>query len=250
MSRRAGLTLALTFACAAPAAQATPPDMVAVSDQLFGISTGHVFILRQSHDNLGLYTSDMRAIALVAIDRATAKEQLWPVWQSRRTINDIDPFGLLMKADVTDLPDAVNPFSKLAEMGGSPVVGRPPFASPDLRIAPNTLSNAASLAPFTLEDGTRFAPDTAALLQGVSQSLDDFSAAMGGYERFGPLILNDLMAGQDYTDADCTFSDSVMLDGDGGVPVNLVLVTCPGPASDPNDTSAAMWKLVLPEPAK
>ena len=90
MIRRAAITLAL--ACAATMAQATPPDMIHIEDELFGFSPDHVYLLRKSHDNLGLYSAYVRNVALVAIDRHTGDEQIWPVWRIRSVPDqDKDP---------------------------------------------------------------------------------------------------------------------------------------------------------------
>lgn len=255
MTRRAAATLAAALACAPPMAQATPPDQIIVGDELFGISAGHVFVLRQSWDNLGLYNSDMRNVALVAIDRRTAKEQIWPVIRTHRLPDyDNDPDGLAIKTDQLAVPGAVDPFGKLAEMGGYPTEGQIAFGPGDLPPAPNVGSNAETIWGFTLEDGTRFEPDMAALRMGVGQSLDQFAEAMGDYPRFGPLSASDLLSGRDYAEARCTYTDrSVLDDSAADPPAHLVLVTCP-PLSlsgfdGSEDVSAAIWKIVPPEPA-
>lgn len=78
MTLKAG-AIALALACAAPAPQATPPDAVALTDQLFAISAEKVFLLRRGADNLGLYSTDRRGMALVIIDRITGAAETLPV---------------------------------------------------------------------------------------------------------------------------------------------------------------------------
>ena len=49
---RARLTLALALACAAPAAQATPPDLVQIHDQLLAVSADLEELKDQIHVTL------------------------------------------------------------------------------------------------------------------------------------------------------------------------------------------------------
>lgn len=253
MIRRAAFALAL--ACTAPAVQATPPDVIQVQDELFGVSDTHVFVLRSGLDNLGLHNSDMRNLALVAIDRQTTEEQIWPVWRSHRLPDyDRDPDGLRMRTDLLALPDAVDPFAKLAELGAYPFFGKSPFASADLRMAPNIGSNLEAVSGFTLDDGTRFNPDPVALQESLGPALDRFAQAMGDYPRFGPLSAGDLLMGRDFADMRCSYPGRLLLPGNGDAPpTHLILVTCPSPmlgATDPDADAnpAALWRVVPPEP--
>ncbi|TKW67751.1 MAG: hypothetical protein DI616_05415 [Paracoccus denitrificans] len=246
--------LALALACAAPAAQATPPDQIHVFDELFGVSDTHVFVLRRSRDNLGLHDAEMRNTALVAIDQQTAAEQLWPILRIHSQPDyDKDPDGLTMKTDRLALPGAVDPVAKLEELGGRPFSDQP---SPDSRIfgyAPNTGNFDGAIWGFTLEDGTRFNPDPATLQDSVSGALDQFAQALGDYPRFGPITARDLLTGPDYGDTGCSFTQrSLLRVNRDAPPAHLVFVACPpawaaGHEADV-ETTVGLWRVVPPEP--
>ncbi len=80
-----GLILAAACLGLSGPAAATPPDVIAIEDSLFGISATHAFVLRQTSDNLGSHYSDRRETYLVAINLETGEEQLWPVYGATRT---------------------------------------------------------------------------------------------------------------------------------------------------------------------
>jgi hypothetical protein len=65
------LIAALSLILTTPA-QATPPDAMDVSDELFGISETHLFLLRHTDDNLGQYAASARHVFLVAVNLKTA----------------------------------------------------------------------------------------------------------------------------------------------------------------------------------
>ncbi len=255
MIRRAAITLAL--ACAATMAQATPPDMIHIEDELFGFSPNHVYLLRKSHDNLGLYSAYVRNVALVAIDRHTGDEQIWPVWRIRSVPDqDKDPDGIVSKVTDETPPGAVDPIQILREAGGIPAIGIPPVGSMYLIAAPNNGNDFAMLGAFDLDDGTHFAPDQDALTAGVSAALDRFAAMMGDYDRFGPLETSDLLAGTGFTSADCLYAASSILPaGAETPPANLVQVFCPaggliGGTEGDEAIEAALWMMILPEGAR
>lgn len=104
------------------ASRATPPDVVVITDTLFGMSKDRVFVLRTSRDNLGLHMSLRTETWLVAIDPQTGEETLWPVHAARRDA-DWNPETQTSVWEVTtdDNPLAVNPYEVLSQFDGSPV---------------------------------------------------------------------------------------------------------------------------------
>ena len=214
---RARHTLALALACAAPAAQATPPDAFAISDQLFGISADTVFLLRTGSDNMGLYAANRRGVALVLIDRRTGDETLLPVYRSFRfpDFDQPDSARTTIRADA--LPGAIDPFAILRDHGGEAIVA------------------GADTAPRPVD---HIPPDLRAKVQ---HRLDAYAALMGDYRRMGPLTLPLLVA--DSTAA-CRADHAVTPDDQGAeTPATLIRVLCGDPDTD--DITAALY---LPAP--
>lgn len=115
--------IALLGAVALPSvSRATPPDVVVITDTLFGMSKDRVFVLRTSRDNLGLHMSLRTETWLVAIDPQTGVETLWPVHAARRDA-DWNPETQTNVWEVTtdDNRLAVNPYEILASFDGAPV---------------------------------------------------------------------------------------------------------------------------------
>lgn len=251
MTRRgtAVIAFALTIMACAPMARATPPDQIFVQDELFGISPDHIYLLRKSHDNLGLYTADVRAVALIAIDRRTTDEQIWPVWRSRSTPDlDRDDTGMTVTTSNDTLPGAVDPYQILRAAGGAPVIAAPLAGFMDLIAAPDSTGDATIPAAFQFNDTTRFAPDPAALSDGVGPALDRFIQTMGDYTRFGPLAAADMIVGLHFTASECGYTESSVLVGAPDMPpLNLIRVTCPAGAELEGGVAASLWMMVLPE---
>lgn len=113
--------------CTYAPARATPPDMISLSDTIFGVSDTHLFVLRETQDNLGAYTYGMLDIYLVAKNLETHQdEMIWPVsrWIGSNVGEDSTPQILHFP-----LTNAVNPYDILAEQNALPVtIG---FQEPD-----------------------------------------------------------------------------------------------------------------------
>ncbi|MFV0409174.1 MAG: hypothetical protein ACK5LJ_05600 [Paracoccus sp. (in: a-proteobacteria)] len=217
------ILFSLALACAAPAAQATPPDEISLRDELFGISRNRVFVLRSSHDNLGAYDAETRNIALIAIDRQTGAEQeIRPVYRTSRFPDyGGDPDGLMMKLKAPALPGAVDPYAILRAAEGHPVIGRigmsdasPPSSNPEL------------LLPF--DDGKHvFIRNPEMLKSRLVPMLNRFADTMGEYPRPGPLSARDFLTGPEGDKAHCFLDGGVIIDDDAAaVPVNLIRADC------------------------
>lgn len=103
-------------------AAATPPDVIDVTDELFGISQTHVFVLRHTDDNLGMYTVSARHVFLVAINLATAEEEYWPLFlavRSERFDENANSVGMVISREYR--PIEINPYDILGERAALPV---------------------------------------------------------------------------------------------------------------------------------
>lgn len=98
---------------------ATPPDVISIDEEPFGLSDTHWFFIRSSSDNLGLYESYRLESFLVAIDRKTGEETSWVLdrMTQRSAYSEDGEFqGYEVKRDA-DLEHA-NAHSLLAQYGG------------------------------------------------------------------------------------------------------------------------------------
>lgn len=102
-------------------ALATPETVIDVRDEPFGLSARHLFVLRTTTDNLGLYESTRIETFLVAIDLGTSKEEYWPVYRALKTTDYDDTgkdLGVVIRPDETT--DLADPLAILAAHGGIP----------------------------------------------------------------------------------------------------------------------------------
>lgn len=106
---------------AIPDANATPPTIIDIREEPFGLSSTHLFVIRSSADNLGLYESMRAESFLVAIDLATGAEEIW-LLDRVTTVRDYAEDG--SQLDFVTTRDeglvAVNPYAVLAERGAVP----------------------------------------------------------------------------------------------------------------------------------
>lgn len=169
MFRRTPCLLAAVLA--AGTAQATPPDVLGIRDELFGVSAAEVFLIRTTSDNLGLHIAGMSDVFLVAKDIATGEDTaIWPVYRSLRTLGDRpDAIGEI----VLVLPQerAVNPYDILGAHGGRPASAREDPASADLTSGDLTVTGS---------DGPRALP-TARMLELIARSVALTSDAIQPY---------------------------------------------------------------------
>lgn len=184
---RARLTLALALACAAPAAQATPPDLVQIHDQLLAVSAESLFLLRTSNDNLGLYDAEIRTIALIELDRDTGAETVWPAYATRH-YRDPDkgkaPYFQLIQSP--DLPGSTNPFKRLQDQNAQPTL---PF---ETDTPPVRIDTSDGQLIIRGDDGTSVQADLVTLVQTAGRTLGAYGARID-YQRLGVLSFGQLL---------------------------------------------------------
>lgn len=203
---------------AAAPASATPPDVIDVRDEVFGITPGQVLVLRSTRDNLGLYEAEHRDVFLVAIDRASGKETLHPVYRAQTGPGeqaDRPP-----RTQGSRLPGSVDPFEVLRKAGG---IARD---RSEWRTGPSA-SLRADAVSIAFQDGATVQLKLAPLLRRVSSSLDELAGAIGDYSRLAPISTRDLLAGQTFDAAACDFQEPMHYLGLDRTPaVRLMRVTC------------------------
>jgi hypothetical protein len=125
-------TAALIALLASPAS-ATPPQVVSVTDVLLGANETHLFLLRQTDDNMGRYQPLQSDVLLVARNRSTnLDEEIWPVSRSIDSGPEFADEGNKERLEVLALEGAVNPFDILAAKKAAPMLGRIPRAADEL----------------------------------------------------------------------------------------------------------------------
>lgn len=184
-------------------ALATPPDIINVRDEFFGVSESSIFVLRITYDNLGLHDSAQRDVVLVALDRRTQEETSWPVYRARSAPDyEQDEAGATSRIDRLALPDAVDPFEMLGELGGMPVgakdMGYHVAAEPEMR---------GDAVVIAYDDGAEFRSDMGTLLQGVTVSLNALAERLGDYDRMAPVHTRDLLGDLAFRSDECRISD-------------------------------------------
>ncbi|NPD15355.1 hypothetical protein HOY34_09105 [Xinfangfangia sp. D13-10-4-6] len=215
-------------------AGATPPDVIDVSDEVFGFSQDSIVLLRSLRDNLGLYTAERRYAFLVTVDRASGAESLQPVCQIYRH-EDTDQAGnapgVLSWASHDETPDdAVNPWDVLAAAGGSPFR---PGGFQDIEAAGLSGSLAAGAIRISAESGSNAAwsGEGAVLLTGAGARLDAVADRLGDMPRMGPLRAGDLLRDQAFGPESCTIADVLIFGGiaggmTGGEPSAMLRMDC------------------------
>ncbi len=206
-------------------AAATPPDVINLRNELFGISTSHVFVLRSTQDNLGLHIADRSDTLLVALDLATGAETLWPVYSVSRGPADSDTSGETSEVVMHGPKDSVNPFAILTEYQAVPIE-----AAFDLGFVGQPLDLTLTEDSLTLtypETGAVYRLDGATLQSGLTGSVNRVADTIEDYDRFAPVSTRSLLVDRSYDRADCTASDprqiSALIETP---PVQLVRVTC------------------------
>jgi hypothetical protein len=235
------MVLAVLCAGSALPAKATPPDVINVRDEVFGISASHLFVLRSTEDNLGLYTADRSDTLLVAIDLATGDETLWPVYGFYRGPDPADPNGEKSGVVAGARQDSTDPFGVLAEYGAVPAIAA--FSRISADTLPSVTLDAKTLTVSYRGTEMRYALDSQALLAGMTASVNKVAGTIEDYDRFAPISTRDLLSDRTFAIQDCAVSDPMHLSAlIETAPVQLVRVTC----SDPDEADTTSLVVVVP----
>ncbi|MDO5605942.1 MAG: hypothetical protein Q4G25_12355 [Paracoccus sp. (in: a-proteobacteria)] len=194
-------------ACGAIPAQATPPDLIRITDELLAVSAERVFILRSSIDNLGSHSADIRSLALIGIDRATGAETVWPAYAVSRQSDDES--GAVVRP--LDQPGGAASFTILHESAALPVTP----SGTDTPLVPWEDDGAGALRIHADCAGVRQA-GLADLEIRTGRQLADFGRQMD-YTRMGALSFAQMLAETDALTGQCQPGYAVQISaGDGG----------------------------------
>ncbi len=98
----------------ASTAQATPPQIVGVSETLMGINGTHLFVLLRMDDNMGSHYPTQTDVVLIARNRETnLDDQIWPVMRMVDHGVSFVEFGYETRVETLPLKDRTNPFDIL-----------------------------------------------------------------------------------------------------------------------------------------
>lgn len=182
---------ALLSLCLAAPVMAGPYDVLHLRDALIGVSADRVFLLRRASDNMASYFQDMQTIALIEIDRSTGEETVWPVSRAQYG-TDMSRIAGPDSMSAYDLPDAVDPFARLAEQGAVALLVT---VGPPLTEQPKITWGAGDTHFMTWRDDPNHPPDAPVMPASVhtggadgwfSETLARFTGKMD-YQRNGPV---------------------------------------------------------------
>lgn len=233
----AGCALAL----AAPnPALATPPDIIDIVETPFGLSETHLFVLRSSSDNLGLYDSMRTETFLVAVDLATGEDEFWLVDRAERTLEydeDGNPLDHVVKRD-QDVTLA-NPMSILSERGGlvwsaiEPVLVEP------------TLGETETGYTLSYPGGTTFGIDKTAIAQRFARMTTFMAENVADRRRMSTMSTREVFAGRFVSADDCKPGDVLESAAMRAYPAfQIVRVDCTTDVDDGITAFVSVWPVV------
>ncbi len=209
----------------ATAAHATPPTVIAVEDEPFGLSESEFFALRTTFDNLGSHFDSRHETFLVAIDLDTREQVMWHV-DSVHVTTEFGETGMDdRKVMQREEPFAfANAFAILRERGGVP--WRAVSEGEHWRGPPQTNTGAARVSvayaggeSFSLakEDAIAFTATTGSLL----------AATVPDYPRLEAISTRDSFALRRFESGSCTYTaEDFARSPLGFAAIQLVRVDC------------------------
>ncbi len=185
------LPLAL-FAVFSPSAQATPPDVIEIREEPFGLSEAHLFVTRTTTDNLGLHQALRVESFLVAIDLKTEKEELW-VLDRLVHMEDYDDAGEFTGYSIERDPDlkSVNAYGVLAQQRALPWSAVSHEANYD--VAPSLTSDADAIR-LTYDDGPSYRLATGDMSRRLGDVTPSTSENVVDYQRMSTMATRMMFA--------------------------------------------------------
>lgn len=201
MFRKFALCCAAIVLAATPA-RATPPDVIAISDQVFALGEDKVFVLRTAFDNLGVYHEDYRETWLVGIDVATGEEALWLVYRGRsERTESVDPEAGRVVVTLLDRELWHDPMQIIGEAGAELVVGYRSFEPDESPLVPDAGGTYEIADDYR---GTyRWRRDQA--LARADASALAFASRIADVPRMAPVTTRELLDGRGVIAESCTF---------------------------------------------
>jgi hypothetical protein len=195
------ITLLFALTLLTNPANATPPQVVEVSETLLGVNDTHLFVLRRMDDNMGYHHITQTDVVLIARDRKTNTDaQIWPVMRVIDHSIDFLDFGEQEKVEILPLPDRINPFDILLWRKARPLTASTNKQSYD------ELSNGDNMITITTgadEKQRRYQLENNTAEALIRQSLNKTRAAFPAYFNQGGDMLQDILFDQT---SDCKYS--------------------------------------------
>lgn len=243
-AKHVGFAAALSFCLSFPAS-ATPPDIMNVRDDLFGMSQNHIFVLRMTADNLGLHITGRNDVLLVATEITTGRETLWPVYRIYRGPDyATDDTGLTERIEVESWDGARNPYDILAEYSGVPALALAADPQQEREQPKVSLTNEALTIKYA--DGAKHRLETEALFAGLNDTRERLADAIGEYDRMAPITNRELLADFTFKVESCKAQDPISPRATASnTPVQLVRVACDdagGMISTSHYVIVPLWK--------
>ncbi|MFV0475613.1 MAG: hypothetical protein ACK5MQ_15610 [Pikeienuella sp.] len=237
-TRLAGGFFALSIVAMGQGASATPPDIIDVRDELFGVSACCVLLLRETDDNLGVYDAFQKDTLLVSIDRESGETTQKPVYRAMgRADYERDELGEIRLYSGETLPGSVEPFAALAGMSGAPA--RAGAGAVHDEAGPVREGDGLSMS---FRDGPAVRASVSALMRRFQAALDETVKIVGDYERLATIPTRELFAGLARDPAGCRFDRAYRLDDRVGAPIILLRAICG------EETGEGIASLLLPLP--
>ncbi len=233
----AGCTLALS---APNPAFATPPDIIDIVETPFGLSETHLFVLRSSSDNLGLYDSMRTETFLVAIDLSTGEEEFWLVDRAERTLEydvDGDPLDHVVKRDAG--ATVINPISILTERGGLV------WSAIELTLVEPTLGETETGYTLSYPGGITFGIDKTTIAQRFARMTTFMAENVADRRRMSTMSTREVFAGRFASADDCKPGDVLESAAMRAYPVfQIVRVECTSDIDDGITAFVSVWPVV------
>lgn len=231
---------------------ATPPDIITIRDELFGMSETHVFIMRTTSDNHGLHETGSNDVLFMAIDIEARAERMWHLYYVKRMsdyANDQDGRSEVVTSQLSE--ELVNPFVILDEYGG--VTTDMIYEAARYDFNGNAVDEEVTFGMdddylwINYESGETYKTPSDFVKEIITESLWNTTDAVQEYDRFGQLTHKDIMPYLLEDSNDCWVDRVQSLRAlKQQEPVQLALVSC-GEIMDQNRYSTLSMYVVVPQ---
>nr|WP_137677284.1 hypothetical protein [Parerythrobacter lutipelagi] len=224
MKRLAALAGAVALFAASPVG-ATPPTVMQVEDEPFGLSETEFFALRTTTDNLGSHFDARHETFLVATNLETREQMLWHV----DSVHITTQFGETADGDrkIIKRDDGIafaNAFDVLRERGGVPwraASGGTHWAGP-----PMVLESMGAVS-LIYKGGERFVLPKVDAIAYTAFSSSLLAASIPDYPRLESISTREQFALRRFVSAACSYAaDDFARRPQGFAPVQLVRTEC------------------------
>lgn len=213
---------AFSFAAAfsSPFSGATPPDIINIGDRVFATNADTLFVLRNTNDNLGVYTSDHTESFLVAIDIDSGEEQYWLVYRARRDTvfgsgNDLDQ----LRVTHLDRGEWHDPYMIAADAGAYLLDGGGDGGHASVSVQPGSIR-------LSYDYGPEFHLHLPGSMSRAAASLAALSSQMSDVDRMATITTRDLLENRIVAWDTCSYTAQGLPIGSGTNAFQIVRMHC------------------------